>query len=201
MSLTGITFANQKVTPTDDGRLYGAIFGDGILTGCGLSFSAATLAVAAGSMLIGTRELKTSGETLSVTGATSGYARVVIDLDLTQAATTTSFEQATLEIQYASTQDGFAALVQQDLNDSGTHYQAVLCVLSLGTAGITSIVSKLGACTIGTDKLADKSVTPAKLSGVTYSSIGLTTDQVRKITYGTADPSGGSNGDIYLQYS
>ena len=87
MSLTGITFANQKITPSDDGRLYGAMLADGILTGCGITFAAATLSVAAGSLLIGTRELRTSGETLSVTGATSGYARVIIDIDLTRAAT------------------------------------------------------------------------------------------------------------------
>ena len=28
----------------------------------------------------------------------------------------------------------------------------------------------------------------------------LNADQKRKITYGTADPTGGSDGDIYLQY-
>jgi hypothetical protein len=49
--------------------------------------------------------------------------------------------------------------------------------------------------------IADGAVTASKLSGVTYTSIGLTADQVHKITYGTAAPSGGSEGDIYLQYS
>ena len=36
-------------------------------------------------------------------------------------------------------------------------------------------------------------------SDITYSTVGLTSDQVRKITVGTGDPSGGSNGDIYLK--
>lgn len=36
-------------------------------------------------------------------------------------------------------------------------------------------------------------------SDITYSTIGLTSDQVRKITAGTNDPSGGSDGDIYLK--
>ena len=143
MSLTGITFANQKITPSDDGRLYGSMLADGILTGCGITFAAATLSVAAGSLLIGTRELRTSGETLSVTGATSGYARVIIDIDLTRAATKTSFEQARFKIQYAASLDAFASLEQQDINTAGTHYQAVFCVLSLGTAGITGVVSSL----------------------------------------------------------
>lgn len=144
MSLTGVTFANQKITPSDDGRLYGSILSDGILTGCAVTVAAATLSIAAGSMLIGTRELLTSGETLSITGATSGYARVIVDIDLTRAATKTSFEQAQLQIEYAASQDAFPALVQQDINAAGTHYQAVFCIVSLGEAGITAVVSSLG---------------------------------------------------------
>lgn len=155
MSLTGITFANQKITPSDDGRLYGAMLADGILTGCGITFAAATLSVAAGSLLIGTRELRTSGETLSVTGATSGYARVIIDIDLTRAATKTSFEQAQFRIQYAASLDAFASLEQQDINTAGTHYQAVFCVLSLGTAGITGVVSSLASARVGVAQLTN----------------------------------------------
>lgn len=156
MSLTGITFANQKITPSDDGRLYGAMLADGILTGCGITFAAATLSVAAGSLLIGTRELRTSGETLSVTGATSGYARVIIDIDLTRAATKTSFEQAQFQIQYAASLDAFASLEQQDINTAGTHYQAVFCVLSLGTAGITGVVSALASARVGVAQLTNE---------------------------------------------
>lgn len=155
MSLTGITFANQKITPSDDGRLYGAMLADGILTGCGITFAAATLSVAAGSLLIGTRELRTSGETFSVTGATSGYARVIIDIDLTRAATKTSFEQAQFQIQYAASLDAFAALEQQDINTAGTHYQAAFCVLSLGTAGITGVVSSLASARVGVAQLTN----------------------------------------------
>lgn len=164
MSLTGITFANQKITPSDDGRLYGAMLADGILTGCGITFAAATLSVAAGSLLIGTRELRTSGETLSVTGATSGYARVIIDIDLTRAATKTSFEQAQFRIQYAASLDAFAALEQQDINTAGTHYQAVFCILSLGTAGITGVVSSLASARVGTAQLGNGVVTLEKLA-------------------------------------
>ena len=156
MSLTGITFANQKITPSDDGRLYGAMLADGIITGCGITFAAATLSVAAGSLLIGTRELRTSGETLSVTGATSGYARVIIDIDLTRAATKTSFEQAQFQIQYAASLDAFAALEQQDINTAGTHYQTVFCVLSLGTAGITGVVSSLASARVGVAQLTNE---------------------------------------------
>lgn len=36
-------------------------------------------------------------------------------------------------------------------------------------------------------------------SDITYTAIGLNSNQVRKITAGTGDPSGGSDGDIYLK--
>lgn len=36
-------------------------------------------------------------------------------------------------------------------------------------------------------------------SDITYTTLGLTSNQVRKITVGTGDPSGGSDGDIYLK--
>ena len=36
-------------------------------------------------------------------------------------------------------------------------------------------------------------------SDINYTTIGLTSNQVRKITAGTGDPSGGSDGDIYLK--
>ena len=153
MSLTGITFSNQKITPSDDGRLYGSLLSDGILTGCGITFAAATLSIAAGSLLIGTRELRTSGETLSITGATSGYARVIVDIDLTRAATKASFEQAQLQVEYAASPDAFPALEQQDINTAGTHYQAAFCVVSLGEAGITGVVSSLGTAQVPSGRI------------------------------------------------
>ena len=51
-------------------------------------------------------------------------------------------------------------------------------------------------------KLADKTVTAEKLAdNIPYTKFGLAADQVRKITFGTAAPSGGSNGDVYIKYS
>ena len=174
MSLTGITFANQKITPSDDGRLYGAMLADGILTGCGITFAAATLSVAEGSLLIGTRELRTSGETLSITGASSGYARVIIDIDLTRAATKTSFEQAQFKIQYAASVSAFPALIQQDINGSGTHYQAEFCVVSLGTAGITGIESRLHSAVVP----VSSGGTGATTAAAARSNLGITLEDI-----------------------
>ena len=72
--------------------------------------------------------------------------------------------------------------------------------LGITPANIGALSTAAGA--VGTNNIADGTVTESKLSsGISYTKFGITADQVRKITYGTADPSGGSNGDIYLQYS
>ena len=61
---------------------------------------------------------------------------------------------------------------------------------------------KIAALAITAAKLADKTVTAAKLADdIPYTKFGLAADQVRNITAGTAEPSGGSDGDIYIQYT
>lgn len=56
--------------------------------------------------------------------------------------------------------------------------------------------------TITAAKLADKTVTAEKLADdIPYTKFGLAANQVRKITVGTAAPSGGSDGDVYIRYS
>ena len=61
---------------------------------------------------------------------------------------------------------------------------------------------KIAALAITAAKLADKTVTGAKLADdIPYTKFGLSAEQVRNITAGTAEPSGGSDGDIYIQYT
>ena len=56
--------------------------------------------------------------------------------------------------------------------------------------------------TITADKIADKTVGAGQIAdNIPYTKFGLSADQVRKITFGTAAPSGGSNGDVYIKYS
>ena len=62
--------------------------------------------------------------------------------------------------------------------------------------------ANLGGKAVTAEKIADKTVTAAKLAdNIPYTKFGLAADQVRKITFGTAAPSGGSNGDVYIRYS
>ena len=61
---------------------------------------------------------------------------------------------------------------------------------------------KIASLAITAALIADKTITSAKLADdIPYTKFGLSADQVRKITFGTAAPSGGSNGDVYIKYS
>lgn len=143
-NFAGVTFAEQIVTPSDDGVVYNAILSDGVLTGCGFSYSGATLTMAAGLLILRGRNIRhTAASSWPVVDAVSGYARLVLTIDLTQASTVDDFNQISTEVQYATALDGFSSLQQTDINAAGTKYQAVLCVVSLGTGGITGIVSAL----------------------------------------------------------
>ena len=61
---------------------------------------------------------------------------------------------------------------------------------------------KIAAGAIITALLAQNAVTAEKLADdIPYTKFGLSAEQVRKITVGTAAPSGGSDGDVYIRYS
>lgn len=139
----GITFPWQKVTPSDDGAVRKAALTDGVLFGCSLAHSGATLTMQAGQCMVGGRQIRhAAAENWAITGATTGFARLLLTVDLTGAATEASFDQVRTSIEYSGTVDGFPALTQENINDDGTTYQIPVCVVSLGVSGITGVVSR-----------------------------------------------------------
>lgn len=143
-NFTGVTFAKQKVTPSYDAIVRRALLTDGTLTGCDISYSGSTLTMAAGQLMICGRQIvHPASQNWSVTGQTSGFARLILTIDLTRTSTKDTFDQVVDSIQYASDADGFETLEQTDINTTGTKYQVDVCVVSLGPGGITGIVSQL----------------------------------------------------------
>ena len=77
------------------------------------------------------------------------------------------------------------------------------------TNGVLSKVASIGTSDIAnnavtTTAIAEKAVTASRLgTDVTYSAIGLVSNQVRGIYVGTETPSNtiGNNGDIYIKYA
>ena len=79
---------------------------------------------------------------------------------------------------------------------------AALAVLAQHIANSAVTTQKLASGAVTADKIAALTITADKLSDdIPYTKFGLSADQVRKITFGTAEPSGGSDGDIYIQYT
>ena len=178
-NFTGVTFPWQKVAPSDDAIIRRAILADGILTGCELSYSGSTLTMAAGQLLACGRQIKhPAAQNWAVVDATSGYARLLLTIDLTRTSTKDVFDQVIDTIEYASSEDGFPDLEQADINGAGTRYQIAVCVVSLGTGGISGIVSQLEKCA------ADGS------GGINFKLVG-----------GTTQPSGPSENTIWVNTS
>ncbi|HIR32482.1 MAG TPA: hypothetical protein IAB83_10895 [Candidatus Faecousia faecavium] len=149
-NFAGVTFDEQVATPSDDAIIRRAILDDGILTGCELSYTGSTLTMTAGQLMICGRQVKhPATQNWAVADETTGYARLLLTIDLTRTASKETFDQVVDTIEYASAVDGFASLVQEDINASGTEYQFVAAVVALTTGGISKIVYQMGETSAG----------------------------------------------------
>ena len=148
-NFAGVTFANQKVLPSDDAIVLRSILSDGVFYGCELSYSGSTLTMGIGHLLICGRVTRhIAVQNWAVTDATSGFARLVLTVDLTRTASKEVFDQVAESIQYATSQDGFPYLNQSNINTYGSVYQIAVCTMSLGPGGITGIVDQIGPCEV-----------------------------------------------------
>lgn len=113
-----------------------------------------------------------------------------------------------------SSQLASSAVTTQKIKDAAVTADkiAALAVLAQHIANGAVTTQKIASGAVTADKIAalaitaaliaDKTITAAKLAdNIPYTKFGLAADQVRKITFGTAEPSGGSDGDVYIRYS
>ena len=109
------------------------------------------------------------------------------------------FEELLDQLRTSIEQAAGSEIIDGSITTSKIAQNAVTTV-KIAEGAVTA--EKIAALTITADKLADKTVTSAKLADdIPYTKFGLAADQVRKITFGTAEPSGGADGDIYIQYA
>lgn len=141
MAIKGIIFDYQ--TPTAKGIRGGfhSALTDGILDGCAITYSETNLTIGSGLLNIaGGIVALTSSEVISVTGS-SGYARIKAVIDLSGASNESAFTQVSFIVDNAATANGFPALIQNGINiGNGSVYEAEICVVSLGTNGITGLI-------------------------------------------------------------
>ena len=148
-NIQGVTFPNQVVTPSSDGVLWRKALSDGVLAGCSISFSGATLTMAAGWALACGREIHFTAANSFTFSGSSGYARAILTLDLTQTSTEEAWQQGSFRVEYAQSEAAFAALTKQDLNGSGTLYELEIARVQLQNGAISQIVYSLGPATSG----------------------------------------------------
>lgn len=196
---TGVTFAMQKVSPSDDAIIRRAILPDGKLTGCDISYSGSTLTMSAGHLMVCGRQIRNpAAQNWPVVDATSGFARLVLTIDLTRTATKETFDQVVDSIEYATSKDGFVMLEQADINGAGTRYQVAVCTVSLGAGGITGIVSQLEKCEVGAGlnfKLVGGTAQPADAKENT---IWVNTDEeIHGWAFGPENPFLQKTGELY----
>ena len=144
--MNGIFFDLQTVRARDLGAAFGGILSDGKLSGCALSYSGVNLTIARGYYIAKGRMIEIdSAETLqTTTTAANGYGRLRLVIDLSIAASESSFTQGKFEWDYATT-NSFPALTQNDINDgANTAYQVEICRVSFANSQITGIVSQIG---------------------------------------------------------
>ena len=94
-----------------------------------------------------------------------------------------------------------AGFVKADGN-GGLSSVATVDTASIADDAVTA--DKLGDGSVNSAAIAKQAVTAAKIGpDVTYSTIGLTLNQVRNIYIGTDTPSNsiGNDGDIYIKYN
>lgn len=94
-----------------------------------------------------------------------------------------------------------AGFIKADGN-GGLSSVATIDTASIADDAITA--DKLGDNSVNSLAIAEQAVTASKIgTDVTYSTIGLVSDQVRGIYVGTETPSNtlGNNGDIYIKYA
>ena len=143
--MNGIFFDLQTVRARDLGAAFGGILSDGKLSGCALSYSGVNLTIARGYYIAKGRLIEIdSAETLqTATTAANGYGRLRLAIDLSIAASESSFTQGKFEWDYATT-NSFPALTQNDINDgANTAYQVEICRVSFANSQITGIVSQI----------------------------------------------------------
>lgn len=145
MAITGIIFDNQVPTAKGLRGAFKSALSDGIISGCDISYTPSGTTVTIGPGLI-----NVSGGVFAISGTeeislsnSGSFARIKAKINLSEDATTTTFNQVSFSADYANTANGFTDLIQEDINTgTGTEtiYEAEICVVSISNNAISGIV-------------------------------------------------------------
>lgn len=135
MGFRGVTFGGENVNPKNDGGLYQAHHGDGILWGCGMSLDIPNhkLNIMKGELIACGRVIEVDGATeVDLSAMSQDYVRVILNIDLSNLPPYTSLDES-------ASISGFGSLTQGDLNDNDTVYQIELAIVQQSGGNPASI--------------------------------------------------------------
>lgn len=175
-----------------------------------LSYSGSNVTIGTGACLIQGRFLEEDTATTISAGTDNVYCKLVIEIDLDKSNTTDEFNQGYYKILKNSS--AYPALTQTNIvkNNAGV-YQYELARFRTSSSGITDFTDMRNF--IDFDSIYDEieeHIREIDDGALFVLKTTYNTDQAavqtqinakqKSITSGTAAPSGGSNGDIYIQY-
>ena len=142
MSVTGLFFPEQILTPQGLGAFGAGAVSDGVLDGCDITASGSSASMAAGWISCGGRVFNTTAESFALSGA---YSVIYAKVDTSQASTETEFAQATVGVESAADAAAAVAIIagtnasfpQDDINLAGTVKTVWLAVVENATGTVT----------------------------------------------------------------
>ena len=137
MAWEGITFAKQHPSPETDGTLRRTYLPDSILSGGSLLVIGSTLSMDDGTVIVCGRLLKMDG--VWQLPGDQQIARLVLTVDVSNP------QQYGLsaDLVYPDSNGSFADLQTDDINNGGSIYQVILCVLHRHDNNIWGIVDAI----------------------------------------------------------
>lgn len=213
--IKGYVFSNQLASNDIDSMVFRKMldYNDGVLNGMELSTTTTTITIGAGNIMVAGRPIGVVGSETVTVGTDAAYCKLVVEIDLSKTATVSTFEQVSFKIIKSTTT--YPEPTQEDMDNGGELYQVALAQFRTTANGLTDFVDirpMLDFNAIYTQindrvgdlideleqELQDVESGSAYVLTTTYNADKANLQP--KITSGTAAPTGGSNGDIYIQY-
>lgn len=213
--IKGYVFSNQLASNDVDAMVFRKMldYNDGILNGMTLSNTNTTITIGAGNIMVAGRPIGVIGSETVTAGTDIAYCKLVVEIDLSQTATVSTFEQASFKIIKSTT--AYPDVTQEDMDNGGQVYQVALAQFRTTANGITDFIDirpmldfnaiytqirqEVGALIEELrEELQEVREGSAYVLTTTYEADKANFQ--KKITTGTSAPTGGNNGDIYIQY-
>ena len=216
MALNGITFDKRTVKAVDDGIVRQTLAGkDGILYGLGITYSGLNVTLAQGYFMAAGCLIQNDADlTLPITASGNTYARLRFKIDLTIAASATSFTQGSF-IWDVDAAGSFDALVQDDIYDGDDVYEIEFCVVQITSSVVATVTRQLSQIRSVVDvtplRFINTSVTTSSWNAdVTYADYGfrkavtltgVTATMIPDVVFAPAEAASGNYASVAVAYA